>query len=174
MPTPVSHPLSVDGVALSTGGRQTVGGYYPYNRHALKKLPQKDEARNRVVYNRGKRMKVPVALQERPDWSTSSVGRGTLAKGDWSDIRNIEKTVKELTEGRQVEGRLHAAFALSRCSQEKPNRIKLASTPGVIEALGGILQHAEPSESGKRYDSFPFSALPMKCSLGFDTRGKKK
>eukprot|EP01060_Flectonema_neradi_P034190 TRINITY_DN5933_c5_g1_i1.p1 TRINITY_DN5933_c5_g1~~TRINITY_DN5933_c5_g1_i1.p1 ORF type:complete len:563 (+),score=69.94 TRINITY_DN5933_c5_g1_i1:31-1689(+) len=106
--------------------------------------------RSRIVTEGRKRYRVPIRLEERPDWCLSGTKDWSKQVGDWSELSNIHKTCKELVTSKQVETRLHAAFALARCSQNQKNREKLAMTPGVLEAISHIMKHAEPSESGRR------------------------
>ena len=126
----------------------------PSNRHRTHGQPSHtqiyDNDRSRLVADGRKRIRVPIQLDERPDWCLSGTRDWSKQVGDWSNLNNISKTCKELTSSKQVETRLHAAFALARCSQHKQNRERLAMTPGVLEAVAHILKHAEPSESGRR------------------------
>eukprot|EP00754_Rhynchopus_humris_P012719 Rhum_TRINITY_DN14300_c3_g1::Rhum_TRINITY_DN14300_c3_g1_i1::g.79645::m.79645 len=150
MPTPVKHPHMIEGLP---GGAGYEMGYYPFNRHTLNNNPAAAKGsiqRSRVVVKGGRRMKVPIALRERPDWTYSGAAQSQLLRGNYADIRNRDTAVREMTQGRNIEARLRAAFGLSRCSQAKENREVLAKTPGLVEAVGHVLMHAEPSESGKR------------------------
>ena len=150
MPTPVKHPHMIEGLP---GGAGYEMGYYPFNRHTLNNNPAAAKGsiqRSRVVVKGGRRMKVPIALRERPDWTYSGAAQSQLLRGNYADIRNRDTAVREMTLGRNIEARLRAAFGLSRCSQAKENREVLAKTPGLVEAVGHVLMHAEPSESGKR------------------------
>ncbi|KAJ9469376.1 hypothetical protein DIPPA_01774 [Diplonema papillatum] len=132
----------------------SLGSYLPVNRHRIHGQESSKNfsiERSRVVVRGGKKMKVPVALTERPDWNPCG---GRSAKqpvlNDWSDLNHIQQTCEKLVNSKHVETRLHAAFAVARCSQVKENRELLSLTPGVIEALAYTLKHAEPSESGRR------------------------
>eukprot|EP01062_Namystynia_karyoxenos_P029993 TRINITY_DN22456_c0_g1_i1.p1 TRINITY_DN22456_c0_g1~~TRINITY_DN22456_c0_g1_i1.p1 ORF type:complete len:730 (+),score=135.17 TRINITY_DN22456_c0_g1_i1:147-2336(+) len=128
----------------------------PPNRHRAHALGLRQPcAASRVVVRNKRRMKVPVGLAERPPWTTN--GPSVLNpppdmgwKGDWAALSRVRQNSETLANATQVERRLHAAFALARCSHEKANRVALALSPGLLEAVAHVLQRAEPSESGRR------------------------
>eukprot|EP01063_Lacrimia_lanifica_P005882 TRINITY_DN13543_c0_g1_i1.p1 TRINITY_DN13543_c0_g1~~TRINITY_DN13543_c0_g1_i1.p1 ORF type:complete len:568 (+),score=178.18 TRINITY_DN13543_c0_g1_i1:70-1773(+) len=133
-----------------------------FSRHAPHRCEGliRDVARSRSVVQGGRRLRVPVGLDERPPWDMSHRGKGkNYFEGDWSNLDRLPQTVHTLMKGKVVEWRLHAAFALARCSHQKEHRVQLATAPGVTEALGHVLRHSEPTDSGRRMQHHALTTL---------------